>query len=72
VIKIVGATAAFGTAILGAWLGYHVPATPLLGALTGAFGAVAAANLALIALDVARTGERRETIPSVAIPAVEH
>ena len=46
-IKIVGAAAALGAAILGAWLGYHVPATPLLGAVTGALGAVAAANLGL-------------------------
>ena len=72
VIKLVGAAAALGAAILGAWLGYHVPATPLLGAVTGALGAVAAANLGLIAVDVARLGERTETIPSIAVPAVEH
>ncbi len=71
-IKIVGAAVALGAAILGAWLGYHVPATPLLGAVTGALGAVAAANLGLIALDVARIGERTATVPSVAVPAVEH
>ena len=71
VIKIVGAAAALGAAILGAWLGYHVPATPLLGAVTAALGAVAAANLALIALEVARVGERPEAIPSIAA-TVEH
>jgi hypothetical protein len=66
VIKIAGAAVAIGAAMVGAWLGYHVPATPLLGAVTGALGAVAAANLALIALDVATAGERTEAIPSVA------
>ena len=70
-LKIVGAAAALGAAFLGAWLGYHVPATPLMGALTGALGAVAAANFALIALEVARVGERPEAIPSFAA-AVEH
>ncbi|HEY6015740.1 MAG TPA: alpha/beta fold hydrolase [Gaiellaceae bacterium] len=49
----VGAFAALSTAALGAWLGFHVPGTPLLGALTAIVGASAAANLALIALDVA-------------------
>ena len=33
--------------------------------------AAAGANLGLIALDVARIGERPETVPSIAIPAVE-
>ena len=72
VVKLVGAAAALVAAILGAWLGYHVPATPLLGAVTGALGAVAAANLGLIAVDIARLGERAEPIPSIAVPAVEH
>jgi pimeloyl-ACP methyl ester carboxylesterase len=70
-IKIAGAAAALCTSTLGAWLGYHVPATPLLGAVTGALGAVAATNLALIALEVASFGERPEAIPSLAA-AVEH
>ena len=72
VVKLVGAAAALVAAILGAWLGYHVPATPLLGAVTGALGAVAAANLGLIAVDIARLGERAEPIPATAVPAVEH
>jgi pimeloyl-ACP methyl ester carboxylesterase len=70
-IRVVGAAAALGASILGAWLGYHVPATPLLGGLTGALGAVAATNLALIALEVGRVGERAEAIPAIAA-AVEH
>ena len=73
VVKIVsGQPQPSAPQILGAWLGYHVPATPLLGAVTGALGAVAAANLGLIAVDVARIGERAEPIPSAAFPAVEH
>jgi pimeloyl-ACP methyl ester carboxylesterase len=72
VVKRVGAAAALVAAILGAWLGYHVPATPLLGAVTAALGAVAAANLGLIAVDVARLGEQVEPIPATAVPAVEH
>ena len=71
-VRLVGAAAALVAAILGAWLGYHVPATPLLGAVTGALGAVAAANLGLIAVDIARLGERAEPIPATAVPAVEH
>jgi hypothetical protein len=70
--RLAGAAVVLGTAVLGAWLGYHVPATPLLGAVTGALGAVAAANLGLIALDVATIGERPATVPSVAVPAIEH
>jgi hypothetical protein len=40
--------------------------------VTGALGAVAVANLGLIAVDVARLGERAQTIPTTAAPAVEH
>ena len=71
-IKAGGAAAALGAATLGAWLGYHVPATPLLGAITGALGAVAAANLGLIAVDVARINARAERIPSSPFPAGDH
>jgi hypothetical protein len=53
-------------------LGYHVPATPLPGAVTGILAAVAAANLGLIVLEVVRIGERPLTVPSTAIAAVEH
>jgi hypothetical protein len=48
--------------------------------ITTIVGAAAGANLGLIALDVARIGERPETVPGeppetvppIAIPAVEH
>src|SRR4051794_4539591 len=51
-----GSVAAFATvtaAVLGAWLGYHVPQAPGLGAVTAIVGATIAANLGLIALDIA-------------------
>ena len=51
-----GSAAAFATissAALGAWLGYHVPHAPGLGAVTAIIAATLAANLGLIALDVA-------------------
>jgi pimeloyl-ACP methyl ester carboxylesterase len=72
VVKRVGAAAALVAALLGAWLGHHVPATPLLGAVTGALAAVAVANLGVIAVDVAGLGERAQTIAATAAPAVEH
>jgi len=71
-IKLVGLGTVLSAAILGAWLGYHVPATPLLGAVTGTLAAVAAANLGLIVLEVVRIGERPVTVPSIAIAGVEH
>ena len=71
-IKLVGLGTVLSAAILGAWLGYHVPATPFLGAVTGTLAAVAAANLGLIVLEVVRIGERPVTVPSIAIAAVEH
>ena len=49
----VAAALALGSAAVGAWLGFHVPQTPALGAVTAIIGAVLAANLALVALDVA-------------------
>ena len=49
----VAAFAALGAAALGAWLGFHVPSAPAVGALTGIIGAMLGANVALIALDVA-------------------
>ena len=39
--------------LVGAWLGYQVPHAPGLGAVTAIVGATLAANLGLIALDVA-------------------
>ncbi len=73
-IKLVGLGTVLSAAILGAWLGYHFPATPLPGAVTGILAAVAAANLGLIVLEVVRMGERpvTVTVPSIAIAAVEH
>ncbi len=68
-IKLVGLGTVLGAAILGTWLGYHVPP---LGPVTGTLAAVAAANLGLIVLDVVGIGERSETVPSTAIAAVEH
>ena len=50
-----GSIAAFTvltTALLGAWLGYHVPHAPGLGAVTAIVAATLAANLGLIAFDV--------------------
>ncbi|HST19170.1 MAG TPA: alpha/beta fold hydrolase [Gaiellaceae bacterium] len=41
------------TAALGAWLGFHVPHTPALGAVTAIVGAILASNLGLSALDIA-------------------
>jgi hypothetical protein len=67
-IKLVGLWTALSLAILGAWLGFHAPASPLLGLLTASVGAVAAANLGLIAVDVAGIGERREPFASIAMP----
>jgi pimeloyl-ACP methyl ester carboxylesterase len=67
----IGIAIAATGALLGAWLGFHAT-TGLLAAITTIIGAAAGANLGLIAVDVARSGEHAETIPSVAIPAVEH
>jgi len=71
-IKLVGLGTVLSAAILGAWLGYHVPATPFLGAVTGILAAVAAANLGLTVLEVVGIGEWPVTVPSIAIAAVEH
>ena len=51
----VAAFAALSAATLGAWLGYHVPHAPGLGAVTAIVAATLAANLGLITLDVATT-----------------
>jgi pimeloyl-ACP methyl ester carboxylesterase len=48
------ALVALAGAVLGAWLGFHVPHMPALGAVTAIIGATLAANLGLIALDIAR------------------
>jgi hypothetical protein len=59
-----GRTAPAGSAavaaLLGAWLGFHVPHTPAMGAVT----AILAANLAVIALDTAKPQKASRTIRS--------
>jgi hypothetical protein len=49
----IAAVVALGTAALGAWIGFHVPHTPAIGAVTAIIGAILAANLGLIALNIA-------------------
>ena len=72
--RSVGAFATLSTAVLGAWLGYHVPQVPGLGAVTAIIGATLAANLGLIAVDMTAGKEvpvvAAETPPpSIARPA---
>jgi pimeloyl-ACP methyl ester carboxylesterase len=49
----VAAFTALTAAAFGAWLGFHVPSSPGLGAVTAIVAATLAANVGLIALDVA-------------------
>ena len=67
----IGIGVALAGALVGALLGFNAT-TGLMAVITTILGAVAGANLGLIALDVARIGERPETVPPIAIPAVEH
>ena len=67
----IAALVAITTATVGAWLAYHVPHAPGFGAVTAIIGATLAANLGLIALDVAtpETAEpaaRAEAVPGPA------
>jgi len=66
-----GISAAAAGALIGAWLGFQAT-SGLLAMITTIAGAAVGANLGLIALDVARIGERTETVPPIAIPAAEH
>ena len=50
----IAAIVAVGAATLGAWLGFHVPHMPALGAVTAIIAANLAANLGLIVLDFRR------------------
>jgi pimeloyl-ACP methyl ester carboxylesterase len=59
--KLTGFVAGVGGALLGAWVGFHA-ATDLLALVTAILGAIAAANLALVVLDVVR--ERRAVEPA--------
>ena len=66
----IGIWVALTGALVGALLGFNATAG-LMAVITTIVGAAAGANLGLIALDVARIGERPETVPPIAIPAVE-
>jgi pimeloyl-ACP methyl ester carboxylesterase len=65
----IAAFAALTTATLGAWLGYHVPHGPGLGAVTAIVAATLAANLGLIALDVAAPAPAPADAAAAAAPA---
>ncbi len=75
----IGIWVALTGALVGALLGFNAT-TGIMAVITTIVGAAAGANLGLIALDVARIGERPETVPGerpetvppIAIPAVEH
>jgi pimeloyl-ACP methyl ester carboxylesterase len=67
----IGIWVALTGALVGALLGFNAT-SGLIAVITTILGAAAGANLGLIALDVARIGERPETVPPIAIPAVEH
>ena len=67
-LSSVAAFAALSAAALGAWLGYQVPHGPGLGAVTAVVGATLAANLGLIALDIARPPGRSPPCPTQRAP----
>ena len=73
----IGIWVALTGALVGALLGFNAT-SGLMAVITTIVGAAAGANLGLIALDVARIGERPDTVPPtaipapIAIPAVEH
>ena len=64
--RSVAALTALTTAALGAWLGYQVPHAPGFGAVTAIIGATLAANLGLIALDIAAPATADAAIPGSA------
>jgi len=75
----IGIWVALTGALVGALLGFNAT-SGIMAVITTIVGAAAGANLGLIALDVARIGERPETVPGerpetvppIANPAVEH
>jgi pimeloyl-ACP methyl ester carboxylesterase len=67
----IGIWVALTGALVGALLGFNAT-SGLMAVITTIVGAAVGANLGLIALDVARIGERPETVPPIAIPTVEH
>jgi pimeloyl-ACP methyl ester carboxylesterase len=58
----VAALTAIACAAVGAWLGYQVPHAPGFGALTAIIAATLAANLGLIALDIAAPATADEVV----------
>lgn len=64
----IGIWVALTSALVGALLGFNAT-SGIMAVITTIVGAAAGANLGLIALDVARIGERPETVPPIAIPA---
>jgi hypothetical protein len=67
-----GFPGALGGALAGGWLGYHA-AISFVSVFTGAIGAIAGANLALILLDLwrARSVGTPPAVPPVDVPARE-
>jgi pimeloyl-ACP methyl ester carboxylesterase len=62
----VAALTATACAALGAWLGYQVPHAPGFGAVTAIIGAILAANLGLIAVDIAAPVTADAVVPGSA------
>ena len=62
----VAALTAIACATVGAWLGYQVPHAPGFGAVTAIIGAVLAANLGLIAVDISVPDTADAAIPGSA------
>ena len=60
------ALTAIACAAVGAWLGYQVPHAPGFGAVTAIIGAILAANLGLIALDIAAPVTADAAVPGSA------
>jgi len=65
--KAIGLAAVVGAAILGGWLGFHV-VEGLSALVTTIVGAVAGANLILVALDIAWDQQARDRFP---VPGVK-
>jgi hypothetical protein len=57
---------ASASAALGAWLGYQVPHAPGFGAVTAIICAILAANLGLIAVDIAAPATADAAVPGSA------
>lgn len=54
-----GFAVAVAGALVGAWLGFNASTAPFVGIVFAIIGAIAAANLALIVLDIATTPSTR-------------